>query len=52
MAEIRGYVLLTVIDGKYTLMVVDNDGFETIDFDNYQEAIQAKRAWEDFIYED
>jgi hypothetical protein len=52
MADPRGYILLTYIEGKYNLMVIDHEGFETLEFDNFQEAKEAKRAWEDFLYED
>lgn len=44
-------VLLTVIDGKYELMLIDAEGIETLQFNNLLEAMFAKRAFEDFINE-
>jgi hypothetical protein len=48
----RGHILLTVVDGEFTLMIVDDEGFETMVFDNYFQALEAKEAWSVFIYED
>jgi hypothetical protein len=43
-------ILVTMIDGIYQIMIIDDDGFETFECDNAAEARLAKLAWEDFLY--
>jgi hypothetical protein len=45
----NGVILLTCEKGEYCLMIIDDEGWETIYFNNLVEALMAKRAWDEFL---
>lgn len=47
--EIKPVILLTLTDGVYELMIIDDTGFETLRFESYTEAMLARKAWTDFL---
>jgi hypothetical protein len=49
LATKRGVILLTVENNVYLLMVIDDEGYETLEFSTLAEALLAKRSWDNFL---
>lgn len=45
----NGVILLTMERGVYLLMIIDDEGHETLEFNNMAEALLAKRSWDAFL---
>jgi hypothetical protein len=45
-------ILLSLVDNVYTLMIIDDDGWEFLEFNNVTEALLARKAWQEFLYDE
>lgn len=50
--ETKPVILLTLQDGVYTLMIVDDEAWEFLEFNNAAEALLARHAWQQFLYDE